>query len=163
MPSISSLRRRLLLAFLLTVGSLLFLLPTWALHPGIDPNGLENLKDIDPDALSYFARLAHSDSPRRLDVDPLEGFQPDVPSLDRQKGLIATQQGFFDPKDARSLQRLPADMRPLVAHPAPPGKGLGLGSSIGIIQLSEGAIKSRGFDPIQADIQALGVKILETR
>src|SRR5207247_6542705 len=43
------------------------------------------------------------------------------------------------------------------------GKGLGLGNGIGIIQISESALKARGYDAIQADIKAMGGRVLETR
>ena len=141
---------------------------TWAVKsgqgkPGIDPSGQQDLKDIDPAALKYFQRFAPEDSPRRLDVAPLGNFTPKIPGINHRKGLIATQVGFFNPKNARSFDGLPAELRPVANHPALAGKGLGLGTGVGIIQISEAALKNRGYEAIQADIRALGARILESR
>ena len=70
MPSFPSPRPVLLLGLLALALLLLPLYPTFALHPGITLNGVEEQRDIDPAALAYFQRLAPPDRPRRLDVDP---------------------------------------------------------------------------------------------
>jgi thrombospondin type 3 repeat protein len=140
---------------------------TWAVKPGggkpdIEPSGLQDLRENDPDALKYYQRLAPEDRPRRLDVNPMGSFKPNIPDASHRNGLITTQQGLFNPKDARAFDSLPADLRPTPSHPAPNGKGMGLGASVGIVQISQEAITSRGIDAIQNDIRAMGVKILGT-
>ena len=141
---------------------------TWAVKsgggkPGIVPSGQQDLREIDPVALAYFQRLALETRERPLDVAPLGNFKPNIPDHSSRKGLVYTQIGFFNPKNPRTFDGLPADLKPAAAHAAPNGKGLGLGSGIGIIQISEDALKTTGFDGIEAEIKALGARVLETR
>ena len=141
---------------------------TWAVKsgavkPGIELSGQDDLRQNDPAALAYFQRLAIEGRERPLDVAPLGDFTPNIPDLSNRKGLIYTQVGFFNPKDSRAFDGLPADLKPVAAYAAPTGKGLGLGSGIGIVQISEDALKAGGFDGIEAEIKALGARVLETR
>ena len=141
---------------------------TWAVKsgvekPGIELSGQQSLREIDPVALAYFQRIAIAGRERPLDVAPLGEFTPNIPDLSDRKGLIFTQVGFFNPKDSRAFDGLPADLRPTAAYAAPAGKGLGLGSGIGIIQVVEDALKAKGIDGIEAEIKALGARVLETR
>src|SRR4030095_16452629 len=141
---------------------------TWAVKSGtvksgVEPFGSKDKRDIDLDALSYFQRNAVPLQERALDLSPLGNFKPNNPTVDHRKGLIETAAGYFNPKDAKAFDALPSDLRPVAAHPAPQGKGMGLGSTTGIIQISESALKSTGFDKIEARIEALGVKVLDSR
>jgi hypothetical protein len=142
---------------------------TWAVKggakPGIDPNSQLDKRDIDPDALAYFQRTSiDAVNERPLDVAPLGNFNPNIPPPGQQrKGLIFTQQGFFNPKNPHAFDAIPADLRPAAAHAAPAGKGLGLGSGVGIIQISADALKVKGYDAIEAELKGMGVRILDTR
>src|SRR5262245_13081418 len=140
---------------------------TWAVKgaskPGVDPSGLQDERDLDKAALTYFQRAAAPNRGRPLGLSPLENFIPYEPAVGKRKGWIETQVGFFNPKDAKAFDALPSDLRPVAAHPAPQGKGMGLGSTTGIIQISESALKSTGFDKIEARIESLGVKVLDSR
>jgi hypothetical protein len=79
--------------------------------------------------------LDSGDGGRPPDLSPLgRGFDPNLPPLIRRKGLVYTQGGFVDPRSPACLDVFPPDLRGKVAHPAPRGKGLGLGQSLGIIQ-----------------------------
>src|SRR5262249_19028300 len=140
---------------------------TWAvkgsIKPGIEPGGIEGERDIDPAALSYFQRLAVPDRQRPLGLSPLEGFTPYEPPLGKRKGWVETQVGFFNPKDARSFEALPSDLRPVATHAAPNGKGLGTGSGTTIIQISEAALKDKGYKGVGARLRELGLAVVETR
>ena len=92
------------------------------------------LQPWEEEALAYFERMAPDDRERPLDVAPLGNFRPAIPDLAHRKGLIYTQQGFFNPKDPRAFDGLPADLRPVAVHPAPKGKGPGLGAGTGIMK-----------------------------
>ncbi|HEU5218804.1 MAG TPA: S8 family serine peptidase, partial [Gemmatimonadales bacterium] len=82
--------------------------------------------------------------------------------MGKRKGWVETQVGFFNPKDAKSFDALPADLRPVAAHAAPNGKGIGVGSSTSIIQISEAALKEKGYNAIDARIRELGLAVVET-
>ncbi|PYQ10454.1 MAG: hypothetical protein DMH00_11245, partial [Acidobacteria bacterium] len=152
-----------LVATLLVPSMMTWAVKTGVAKPGIDPSGELDKRDFDPAALTYFQRLAIPDRERPLDASPLGSFKPNIPQAAGRKGLIATQVGFFNPKDARSFNALPSDLRPLASHPAPQGKGLGLGNSTGIVQISEAALSSTGYDRIEARIRELGATVVETR
>jgi hypothetical protein len=162
---------RLRIACLFLVSALALLVPTmvtWAVksgatRPGLSPSGDLDAKDIDQAALSYFQRMAAPKRERPLGLSLFENFNPNIPPLPKRKGLVYTQAGFFNPKDLKSFEALPADLRGVVAHPAPQGRGLGLGSGTGIIQISEESLKNPGYDKIGARIQELGATLLETR
>ena len=85
----------------------ILLLPSgrnWAGRSGISLN--EDLA-TDPTTLSYFQRNAAVPHIRPLGLSPLgEDFVPNIPPLDRRKGLIYTPVGFFNPKDPRGLDAL---------------------------------------------------------
>src|SRR5215831_18867804 len=140
---------------------------TWAVKgtakPGLDPSGDLDKKDLDKAALSYFQRMAAPDRERPLELSPLGGFTPNVPPVTKRKGLVYTQVGFFNPKDAKGLDALPSDLRAVVTHAAPAGKGMGLGDGTGIIQISSEALKSQGYDKIEARIRELGGVVVESR
>ena len=140
---------------------------TWAVKgqvkPGIDPSGQIDERDIEKSVLSYFQRLAVPDRERPLGLSPLDGFTPNIPPVSKRKGLIYTQAGFFNPKDMKNFDALPTDLRPVAAHAAPQGKGLGLGSGTGIIQISEESVKSTGLEKIEARIRELGGTVVDTR
>ncbi|MCI0658890.1 MAG: hypothetical protein L0170_17705, partial [Acidobacteria bacterium] len=140
---------------------------TWAVKsgakPGLSPSGELDAKDIDKAALSYFQRMAAPNRERPLGLSLFENFNPDIPPLHKRKGLVHTQAGFFNPKDTKSFDALPSDLRGVVAHAAPAGKGMGLGSGAGIIQISEESVKNPGYDKIEARIKELGAVLMETR
>ncbi|HEU5182321.1 MAG TPA: hypothetical protein VFW45_16160, partial [Candidatus Polarisedimenticolia bacterium] len=140
---------------------------TWAVKgtskPGVDLSGQQDERDIDKAALTYFQRLAVPDQERPLDLSPIGTFTPNIPPVGKRKGWVETQIGFFNPKDAKSFDALPADLRPVAAHAAPNGKGIGVGSSTSIIQISEAALKEKGYNAIDARIKELGLAIVETQ
>src|SRR5262245_1717002 len=139
---------------------------TWAVKgaskPGVDPSGLQEERDIDKAALTYFQRAAAPNRGRPLGLSPLENFIPYEPAVGKRKGWIETQVGFFNPKDAKTFDALPSALRPVPAHPAPTGKGPGVCNSTSIIQISEAAIKEKGFNAIEARIRELGLAVVET-
>jgi hypothetical protein len=112
--------------------------------------------------MNYFQRMA-ADRERPLGLSLFEDFKPNIPPLSKRKGLVVTQAGLFNPKDLKAFDALPVDLRGAVAHAAPQGKGLGLGSGTGIIQISEEAVKSTGYNNIEARIRELGVTLIENR
>src|SRR5215471_3560935 len=139
---------------------------TWAVKgakPAVNPSGDADKKDLDKAALSYFQRIAAPNRERPLGLTPLEGFTPNLPPVSKRKGLVFTQIGFFNPKDSKAFDGLPADLRPVVTTPAPAGRGMGLGSGTGILQISEAALKSSNFDKIEARVKELGAVVAETR
>src|SRR5262245_7122467 len=162
---------RLRISYPLLVLVVTLLLPsmaTWAVKsgaakPGLSPSGDLDEKDIDKAALNYFQRMAAPDQMRPLGLSLFQDFNPNIPPLPKRKGLVFTQAGFFNPKDPKSFDALPLDLRGVVAHAAPAGKGLGLGSGTGIIQISEESVKSPGYDKIEARIKELGAILVETR
>ena len=152
-----------LVATLLVPSVYTWAVKTGAVKPGIDPSSLEDLRRNDPGALAYFQRTAIYGQERPLSVAPLGEFTPYIPDLSNRKGLIYTQIGFFNPKDPQAFDTLPADLRPTATFAAPSGKGLGLGSGVGIVQITEDALEAKGIGGIEAEIQALGARVLETR
>ena len=114
----------LVISFLATL--LIPAMMAWAVKsekrkPGIDSFGILQQQDIDLQALSYFQRAAVPDRERPLGLAIFgEDFQPRVVSLSARRGLIYTEAGFVDPKDSRSLELFPSDLRGQPAHPAPP-------------------------------------------
>ena len=147
---------RRVVAYLFLLLIVIVLVPsmvTWAVKsgsakPSVSPNGDIDQRDLDKAALNYFQRMAAPDRERPLGLSLFEDFKPNVPPLPKRKGLIVTQAGLFNPKDVKAFDALPSDLRGVVAHPAPQGKGLGLGSGTGIIQISEEAVKSTGYNNI---------------
>jgi hypothetical protein len=152
-----------LTATLLVPSMLTWAVKSGAAKPGVSPSGDIEKKDIDPLALSYFQRLAAPDRPRPLGLSLFQDFSPSNPPLHKRKGLVMTQAGFFNPKDVKAFDGLPADLRGVVAHAAPQGKGMGLGSGTGIIQVSEASMKTPGYNAVEARIRELGVALIETR
>jgi hypothetical protein len=101
-----------LVATLLVPSMVTWAVKSGAAKPGLNPSGELDAKDIDKAALSYFQRMAAPDRERPLGLSLFENFTPNIPSVSKRKGLVFTQAGFFNPKDARSFDALPSDLRP---------------------------------------------------
>src|SRR5262245_14021694 len=75
---------------------------TWAVKStgkpgGIDMTGSQDIKNIDPEALSYFRRQALPLPDRPLELSPFENFKRNLPPIGKRKGLMLTGAGFFNP------------------------------------------------------------------
>ena len=142
-----------LVATLLVPSMVTWAVKSGAAKPGVSPSGDTSKKYIDTAALSYFQRMAAPDQPRPLGLSLFDNFKPNVPSVNQRNGLVLTQAGFFNPKDVKAFDALPADLRGVVAHAAPQGKGMGLGSGTGIIQITEASLKTPGYNAVEARIR----------
>ncbi|HEV8375545.1 MAG TPA: hypothetical protein VGR38_04840, partial [Candidatus Polarisedimenticolia bacterium] len=159
-PRLSTRPRTRLLLLLIALLPLLTIasIRSWAVKRETRPEiQLQELRDIDPEALSFFSRHSARLNARPLGLNPMgDSFKPAFPGPAKRKGLIYSAAGFADLKKPTGMDFLPGAFRP--SKEFRNGGGL----DVLLVQIGETALKSRGIDSIEEELRALGVSVVNS-
>jgi hypothetical protein len=143
---------RIFLILVLVSIILIASLPNRADRPASRPDlQLGDKRDIDFEALAFFARTALVGHERPLGLHPLgDSFRPNLPPPSRRKGLVHTPAGFVDLKSRTPLEALPPALHnPRKDSREDSGRAM-------LIQVSDAAMRSRGPEEIEDEIRERG-------